>query len=341
MVEQYLRACSIVVADQKGNGVELTPPGQNVLRMRFTVGYQSTTPAPFHARIYNLSYSTIQNIIGLANEPFTAQTALPAFQTSAKVTFKAGYGDVNQIPVLFTGQIYQMRVGKERNTDSYLDILAQDGTMGHYADFMNTTFNKGYNNVSIYDAMGGSLGKWGVTSNPAPDGLSTTPSVRGKVLWGKTTNHLSRLAYNNNFTWAIQGMQLQAVPKYTFDPGSLVVVNSKTGMIGIPEQTEQGIQCTVLLNPAIRWGTQIHINQNDIAHLTNTDQGLVTSDSTGQKTGTPPLNSDGRYVVLYAEHVGDTRSTDWYTKFTCLSVDPTALPPKANGVPLPVPLVNH
>lgn len=339
MVKQFLRACSILVADQKGNGVEITPPGESILRARFTVGYQSTTPAAFHCRVYNLSNTTVQKITNLANEPFNRSSGLPAFQTSAKIIFKAGYGDISQIPVLFNGQVYQMRVGKERNTDTFLDIFAQDGSMSHYTDSMNTTFSKGYNNTDVYNALGASLGKWGVTTNPPPMGLDGPAAVRGKVLYGKTTSHITSLAFNNNFTWAIQDMQLQAIPKYSFAPGSLVVVNSETGMIGIPEQTDQGIQCTVLLNPAIKWGTQIHINQNDIVHLTNKDQGLVTSTTSGQATGVPPLNADGRYVVLHAEHTGDTRSNEWYTKFVCLTVDPTAVKPATPGIP-PPPLNN-
>jgi hypothetical protein len=70
MAQQWLRAASLVVADDTGNSVELAGPDlQDTLRIRFTVQYQiSATPASLKARIYNLSPTTVQKTVGLASQ---------------------------------------------------------------------------------------------------------------------------------------------------------------------------------------------------------------------------------------------------------------------------------
>jgi hypothetical protein len=338
-VQQYLRACSLIVADMTGNGIELAGlENKQILRIRFTVDYQTAqTPASFHARVYNLSELTIQTIIGLASENPPTATAI-GVTTTAQVIFKAGY--IQNVQTLFTGRIFQMRVGKENATDSYLDIFAADGDLAHNWATMNTPFAKGYTAASVWDSAGQSMKPWGVSSSAPPNGLSTKPSPRGKVCFGMTRDVLRSMANSNNFTWNILNGQLQGQPKFAFNPGQAIVVNSRTGMVGVPEQTENGVTVTTLLNPAITWGTRIQINDTDIARLIvqnpGTDTLGPTSAATGsQKTYIPTLNCDGFYVVLYAQHVGDTRGNEWYTKFTCISNNATATKPLALSVPLP------
>ena len=153
------------------------------------------------------------------------------------------------------------------------------------------------------------------------------------------------------------GGQLTAAPKFSVRSDEAIVLNSETGMVGSPEQTERGVSVMCLLNPAIRWGTKLQINEADIQRLlvqrgtsgsTSAQvggtpgfaaSGLSPSFSGGQSELIPPLNSDGIYVVLFASHVGDTRGEAWYTRSVCLSIDPTALKPRASQqVILPPPI---
>src|SRR5690348_15711276 len=117
---QWLRACSFVVADQQGNGIELAGPGQpQILRIRFQVNYYTfESPSNLYARVYNLSGTTQNQIRSLAtkNPPTFAGESI---QTAAKITLKAGYEE--NFGTIFEGQIYQIRTGKENATDSYID----------------------------------------------------------------------------------------------------------------------------------------------------------------------------------------------------------------------------
>jgi len=346
---QWLRACSLVVADMQGNGIELAGPDQpQILRVRFTVNYWTAqTPASLHARIYNLSATTVQRIVGLAGQNRATIAGVPG-KTSAQVVLKAGYqANFGQ---LFQGYIYQLRTGKESNVDSFIDIFAADGDAAHNFAFLSKSLAKGYTSQDVFSHCADSFEPMQVTSNGPPDGLQSQPAPRGKVLFGMTRDTLSDLGESNNFTWNIYQGQLQAYPKFAVRPGQAVVINSSTGQIGVPEQTETGVQVMCLLNPAIAWGTRIRLNNSEIAQLklsainaTINQRAASPNAALGnQGAWVPPLNSDGDYVVVYATHVGDTRGPEWFTRITALSIDPTATIPQAvtDLGALPKPLVS-
>jgi hypothetical protein len=68
-------------------------------------------------------------------------TSIPA-AASAQVILKAGYQQ--NFGELFRGQIYQMRVGKESNVDSYLDLFAADGDEAHGWATARQSLSAGY-----------------------------------------------------------------------------------------------------------------------------------------------------------------------------------------------------
>lgn len=341
--QQWLRACSLIVADQTGNGIELAGDGQNILRIRFTVNYKTVqSPANMVARIYNLSPNTIQNIKALASKDPPTDLHLPS-PTSAHVVLKAGYQE--NIGTLFRGQVFQLRAGKESNVDSYLDIFAADGAFAYDWAALNKTFAAGYKEEDVWLAAGASMNPWQVATGPAPP-LASNPSPRGKVLFGMTRSILRDHAASNNYTFNILDGQLQAAPMYQARAGEqAVAINSDTGMIGVPEQTEEGITVTTLLNSQLRWGSKVQINETDISRflINNPDlnapyagTGLIHNNA----VLVPPLNVDGIYVVVQVVHIGDTRGNEWFSNLVCVTNDPTTSPILGNvaqHIPLPPP----
>jgi hypothetical protein len=75
---------------------------------------------------------------------------------------------------------------------------------------------------------------------------------------------------------------------------------------------------TALLNPAIRCGRRVHINNKDIntTQLTQAGQGalpLLPFPAT--------VTNDGFYRVIVADHEGDSRGgPSWFTRMTCLAL---------------------
>ncbi len=100
-------------------------------------------------------------------------------------------------------------------------------------------------------------------------------------------------------------------------PGTGFVLNSRTGMIGMPIQTIDGIQVTCLLNPKIVPGSRIQIDQASVqqAKFDPSYTGVVNNSMI------PATADDGFYKVLMVNHTGDTRGTPWYTNCLCLRAD--------------------
>lgn len=168
-----------------------------------------------------------------------------------------------------------------------------------------------------------------ILSSKSPP-LDTNPSPRGKVLFGNTRSILRDHAASNNYIWNILDGQLQGTKAYQARTGEQAIeVNSNTGMIGEPDQTEEGITVTTLLNSQIRWGSKIHLNQTDITRfqINNPDlnapysgTGLIQNNA----IAVLPLNNDGIYAVVQVTHSGDTRGNDWFSCDMCHQPDQIA-----------------
>jgi hypothetical protein len=115
---------------------------------------------------------------------------------------------------------------------------------------------------------------------------------------------------------------LQIIPLTGYMPGEAVVLNSQTGMVGMPEQTQDGIRVQCLLNPNIKVGTRIQLNNADI-QLAAKDPALQGDLSFAFL---PSISSDGFYRVLVNDLEGDTRGKPWYNELICLAVNDTVTP---------------
>jgi hypothetical protein len=293
---QYIRKCNLIVAGASGDGLDLSP-----MRIVFkTKKSDAQTPNTAEIRVYNLSTQTAQQI-------------RDEFKT---ITLQAGY-EANY-GVIFTGNIKQVRFGRESGTDTYIDIAAGDGDDAYNFAVVSTTLAAGAKQSDQINAAGRSLQDKGVgTGFVAETGEEKLP--RGKVMYGMARDYLRQSAEASSTTWSIQDGKLQLVSLTGLLPGQAIALNSKSGLVGQPEQTNDGITVKCLLNPLLKIGGRVKINEQDVAEAKLPDS---TKDATANKPAT--IASDGAYRVLTIEHAGDTRGNDWYSNIVCLDVDATA-----------------
>ena len=142
-----------------------------------------------------------------------------------------------------------------------------------------------------------------------------------KVMFGMARLYMGILAKNNNCRWSIQNGVLTLVPLTGYLPGQAVAINSASGMLGTPEQTDNGIKVRCYLNPLIKIGQAVKINNADINQVAWAQQ---LGPGYKQQVYYATLANDGVYRVLVAEHEGDTRGNSWYTDLTCLDIDPSS-----------------
>jgi hypothetical protein len=296
VTSQYLRQSSLIVADAAGDGLDLSN-----LRIVFQITKSSAqTPNSAVIRVYNLSKTTANKI----RDEFTS------------ITLNAGYE--SNFGLIFTGNIKQVKYGRENNTDTYVDIAAGDGDKAYNFSVVSKTLAAGATQRDQIDAAFAPMLQngvsYGVLKIQDADALP-----RGKVMFGMSRDYIKQAVESAEATWSIQNTQLQIIPRTAVLSGTIITLTSKTGLIGTPELTNDGVQAQTLLNPLIKVGGVVKIAQEDIA-----DTQLSINEQQNQVNSSPQLAADGQYRVIVAEYIGDTFGSDWYTNITCLAANPTA-----------------
>lgn len=314
--QQWIRKGSLIVAASAQSGAT-NEPALDLSQFRYTFNIrQQDAQSPNSAviRVYNLADSTVQQIKS-------------EFQ---RVVVQAGYINA-AYGVIFDGTIKQTRSGRERNVDSYLDILATEGDLPYNFGVINTTLAAGATPADQIAAMNSALGPFGTSING--NGLIGGTLPRGKVLFGMSMLHLDTLTSSSGSTWVVNSDgSITVIPLTGYLPGEAVVLNSQTGLVGVPESTQSGIQLLCLLNPKIRIGTQIQIN-NALINQTNDNTGNTVASYDDPFAGAfASVTADGFYRVIVNEYEGDSRGNPWYNRIVALALDPSA--PAGSSVPL-------
>jgi len=289
----YLRQCSLIVGGD-GQGLEL-----GALRVVFAT-HHADCETPNHAdiRVYNLAEETARRI----RREFT------------NVVLQAGYE--GSFGTIFSGQVRQIRLGRESGTDTYLDILASDGDRAYNFATVNTTLAAGSTATDQVTTAQKAMVAEGAKAGHTPElGGPTLP--RGRVMYGMARTSMRDAAQATDTTWSIQNGAVQMVPVQSYLPGEAVVLTSETGLIGQPEQTNEGIKIRSLLNPRLRVGGRIKLDNASIKEFR-------TEIKVGAFNKAPRLDDDGYYRILAIDWRGDTRGGDWYADLICVGIDDSA-----------------
>lgn len=299
MSNLYLRKATLVVGGQSGT-LDLSG-----MQFKFsTLRGDIQTPNTCKIRVYNLAKKTVNRL--KAGE-FTS------------IVLQGGYD--SNFGIIFQGTITYIYRGNESAVDSHVDIVAADGDEAYNFAVVNRTLAAGSQPQDHIAIAAQALAEYDVqfdtSTNPTIAGSNGLP--RGKVFYGLARNVLRKTCRDCGATWSIQDGNLNLVLQTSYRPGDPIVLTSATGLIGFPQQTQNGIEMRSLLNPAIKIGGQVKID-NASVQLFQFDLSIP-----GQRDAAlvPSLDNDGLYKVLFATHTGDTRGNDFYTNLICISIDPS------------------
>lgn len=298
MTEQYRRQVSLV-ASGGGQGIDLSE-----MHIQFRVfAPDAGVPPRAFMRVWNL-------------KPETADRIRKEFDT---VELQAGYSEPG---VIFKGTVVQTKRGAESAVNRYLEIIASDLDEFRNFSLINKTLAAGSSQQDQLSVVtkGQQMGNVDITQS------GVLP--RGKVLFGIGRLQMDRIAKNTETSWFSQNGQINLVKRTGYLPDEIVVLNSNTGMLGVPEATNEGVEVRCLINPRIRVGCRVQI---DNASITNTQVNRTVADPLVAQNFPAALASDGVYRVLVVEHAGDNRGNQFESQLTCLSLDPSAA--KGSSVP--------
>ena len=251
------------------------------------------------------------------------------------VVLQAGYQNGN-FGVIFKGNIIRTRKGRLGSVETFFDIYASNLDALYNFGVVSTTVKAGANRTAVVNAITSSVNASPVAQGSAgaqqqgmqlgyiPSNFGTGGTLpRGKVMFGLWRNYMNDTTASAGCTWQIASDgTIKIIPLTGYLPNQAVVINSQTGMIGIPEATPQGIEVRCLLNPSIVPGQKIQLDNASITQTLN-NAGNIGFPAYSDYQFFANTSTDGIYRAIVVEHEGDTRGEDeaWLTKIVALSLD--------------------
>lgn len=295
MMQQWIRKFNILIGNKNNDGVDVS-----ALRCTFKVTKTNAqTPNEAQIKIYNL----------------TPETAARIKKEFTRVLLQAGYE--SNFGVIFDGTVKQFRIGRESGTDTYLEIQAADGDVAYNFAVVNTTLAAGSSPNDHINAAAGAMNSNG-TKTGYIGNVGGQKLARGKVMYGNAKDYMRQTAQNSNADWSIQDGKVQVIPIKGLLPTQAVVLTSQTGLIDTPKQSNDGIEAKTLLNPLLKIGGKVIINNSSIESAALSGGEKKEGDKKPAK-----IADDGAYKIIKIEYSGDSRGTEWYCNIVCIDVDET------------------
>ncbi|WP_194761232.1 hypothetical protein [Pantoea ananatis] len=337
MSQNWMRHFELQILSENGQGISLSD-----FKVVFNITWTDTRwPRVAMVRIYNLSKDTSSRILG---KEFAKIKIIAGYDGLAQTADESQVGNVSQLSAdqvgqtggtnfgeIFSGDIRFTITGRDNPTDTWVLIQAIDG---HQA-FMNATVSKtlaaGYTVADVHAAAMDSFSPFGVSQGITGD-MPPTVFPRGRVIYQSTRDVMDNVAAQSGATWQLVDGQAQMVPtnKYIHEA---VVLNSDTGLIGMPQQTMgAGVNVRCLINPNIRLNGLVEIDQASVyraslsadevkalpsrADEVNTNGNLSVNGTLQQPAS---IAADGVYIVKAIDYTGDTRGQPWYMDLMCFA----------------------
>lgn len=250
----------------------------------------TTRPYACDVRVYNIKRSTCSGI-----------------KCGDTLTVDAGYNNLHG--VIFVGKVVQVRYGRVGGVNTYLDIRCMTNE-NLITKPVYKTLSKESTRKVVLDEIG----------NRAEIFLKTglVPSLndkypRGKTVVGNTLKFYKNIGFTMDATFVFENNTYTIFDLDKLELAETVILSSKTGLIGRPQLTLQGITGRCLINPNIKVGVCVKIAQESI------DDYLVPTQYAKSIPPVPEYDLNGLYWILQTNYELDNRGLEWYINFTAVA----------------------
>lgn len=336
MSQNWMRHFELQLVDESGQGIELSD-----FKVTFTIDWFNISSASRVGtfKIYNLSADTNNRITG---KEFAKVRLIAGYDGIAPEVAASDVGKVREVNtadvgqsdgrnygLIFSGDIRYSVTGKDNPVDSYVLIQASDTDMAFSTSITSQTLAPGYTTEDMFRLLMKDFEAKGATVGRTPV-FPPTVFPRGRTLFGMTRHLMDNVAGQCGATWQFVDGQLNMLTEGEY-MHEAIVLNSATGLIGMPQQTiGNGVNVRALINPNIRVNGLIQLDQASVYRtaLSNNDIAMAGGRITDQNTGgnitlsgttaqPASIATDGVYVVKGIMYTGDTRGQAWYMDMMC------------------------
>lgn len=269
--------------------------------------YYAVQPPEATIDIYNLSAVEAANILNMKYKKVGDKYV----EQQLRIKVEAGY-EYGYFGEIFDGEILKPTMIKPDPNNTQLRLTCLDGANFVAAGgTLTTTFNDGINYYSVAEQ---------IKNNSDIDfrlELSDTlkdRTVDGSFLVNGTLyDTFQELANEADVTFSFknQTLTLQTWEEMVNSQQDVFVLNSDTGLMGIPALTNDGLTVQSVLNPNYDVLKRIKLNNADISinqpdYLANRELGAW-------------LSSDGLYFIIELQHQFDTTTGTFCSNLKCVA----------------------
>lgn len=337
MTVNWMRHFELRLLDDNGQGISLSD-----FKVTFAIDwFNSMWPRVATLKIYNLNRDTMSRITG---SEFSRITIIAGYDGLVPPVSESQVGQVTDVysdqtgqtqgqnfGEIFNGEIRFTITGRDNPTDIFTLIQSIDGHQAFNEAVSSGSLSAGYKLSDVHTMLMRDFSPFGITQGVIGQ-LPDRVMPRGRVFYGMTRDYMSNLAAQCNANWQFVDGRAQMVPedKYLHEA---IVLNSKTGLIGMPQQTMgAGVNVRCLINPNIRVNGLIQLDQASVyrTQLPNDEiqrsQARITESSNdgnlslgGTIAQPASVATDGVYIVQSISYTGDTRGNPWYMDLMCMA----------------------
>ena len=241
------------------------------------------------------------------------QTENMVIRSGTRVLVEAGYvnGDYG---VIYDGSIFQPMWEREDTVTTKVTFKCIDAMDIIYDNHVAATFGAlAYQKNIVMNMAANSRKPFNITK--ISEGVGNMQLSRGKVLFDSPKYYMRK--YAQQYGTTISTIDREVFIDRPQDPipanltkQALVLSPASGGLVGTPQQTQDGITFTCLLNPTIRVFKPEPM-------LVKIDNKIIRQMAIQYNTaGFSRLDEDGIYRVIGVIHTGATRGNEWYTTVT-------------------------
>lgn len=273
------RKYRVIVAEKGMDGIDITG-----LRCVFSIDKSmSSEPNKSTVQIYNLASAT-QNFI---------------LSSAKRIIVEAGYDNSEQYGLIFDGDIVKALRRGAQSIDKITEIIAQDGDLFLNSGFISVSYAAGQNTESVLSQMQG-IADDDMALGAVSKDLKGTKLARGKAMFGQPKDYANMMAKSEGALFFVNDRKINLVKPGDLPEGQIIDLSPTSGLIGTPEQTDDGISAKCLLNPLLNVNKLVHISNEYVQETSEIGKAILSS---------------GVYKIIKLKHTGDTMGNDWYTEF--------------------------
>ncbi len=233
-------------------------------------------------------------------------------ESGTRIIVEAGYKNGN-FGAIYDGSIFQALWEKEDNVTTKVTFRCIDAMDIIYDNHVEMVETMKYQKDMVLSMAKVSRRPFNIKK--ISDELKSIELVRGKVFFDSPTYYMRKFAQQSGTIPSTQRRDIYLMRPQDEVPESitaqaLVLSPGKGGLIGTPQQTQEGVNFKCLLNPSI----MVFCPEPMMIKIDNSyiRQYSVEYNSAGFSR----LDKDGVYKVIGVTHQGDTRGVEWYSNVT-------------------------